>query len=92
MTRYWIEFSREQLRDRHVSPNYGVTAYSLEQAIDLLGEFVFAGKPPSPMRVTPNVDVSGLDPKHVLPNIGSPACFGIWYPNYHHATREPDAS
>ena len=30
--------------------------------------------------VVPDVDVSTLDARHVLPNIGSPAVRGVWYP------------
>ena len=30
--------------------------------------------------VIPDVDVSTLDPKHVLPNIGPSGGSGIWYP------------
>ena len=30
--------------------------------------------------VVPDVDVSTLDPSHVLPNIGPSAVRGVWYP------------
>ena len=29
---------------------------------------------------TPDIDVSTLDPRHVLPNLGPSAVRGIWYP------------
>jgi hypothetical protein len=30
--------------------------------------------------VVPDIDVSTLDPKHVLPNIGPSGVRGVWYP------------
>lgn len=30
--------------------------------------------------VIPDIDVSTLDAKHVLPNIGPPVVRGVWYP------------
>ena len=52
-----------------------------EEAMELLRERVFAAKfLPKPVAVITDVDVSAQVPKHVLPNIGSPVNFGIWYP------------
>lgn len=81
MTRYWIEFSVEKIGNPRLSRKYGVTAHTYEQAMEFLQERVFAGKDiPEPVEVVTDVDVSSLDPKHVLPNIGSPVNVGIWYP------------
>lgn len=42
---------------------------------------VFGGRPVPPRReVVLDVDVSTLDPAHVLPRIGNPAMLGIWFP------------
>jgi hypothetical protein len=81
MIRFWVEFSAGKIGNPQLSPRYGVTAHTYEEAMELLGERVFTGKVlPEPVKVTADIDVSALDPKHILPNIGSPANFGIWYP------------
>lgn len=81
MVRYWIEFSVDKIGNPHRSRKYGVTAHTYDEAMELLRERVFAGKVlPEPDKVITDVDVSELDPKHVLPNIGSPVNIGIWYP------------
>ena len=59
----------------------GVSAYDYDDALALLSERVFAGKPPpDPAEVIENIDVSQLDRSHVLPNMDDPATRGIWFP------------
>ena len=74
-TRYWFELDER-------SAGYGVTGYDREDAEALLRRRVFADREMPPIRdVVEHVDVSALDPKHVLPNAGSPALRGVWYPH-----------
>ena len=81
MTRYWFKFPLDPRQPPHLSPQYGVTAHNYEDAIELLQEFVFrAAAMPEPLEVITDVDVSALDPKHVLPNIAVPVVRGVWYP------------
>jgi hypothetical protein len=83
MTRFWITFKIDT-PEGVVPPfprNYGVTAFDLEDALRLLKEAVFRDRGMYEIEsVVPDVDVSALDPDHVLPNIGVPAGRGIWYP------------
>lgn len=59
----------------------GVTAFSYEDALDLLQDKVFTEKPIPPVSsVIEDVDVSTLDADHVRPNMGNPLKCGIWFP------------
>jgi hypothetical protein len=59
----------------------GVTAYSYEDALVVLRERRFKNDLlPSIHKVIEDIDVSTLDPGHVLPNIGVPIWRGIWFP------------
>ncbi|QDE68320.1 hypothetical protein [Myxococcus xanthus] len=81
--RYWIGFSDRQLA-HHEGLGYGVgvTAFSLDDAVRMLGQQVFKESPvPSIERIIEDVDVSSLDPNHVLPNIAPPVFYGVWYPS-----------
>jgi hypothetical protein len=87
LTRFWITFSVD--RDRSNPPSYlllsrgcGVTAQNLDDAIGLLKEKLFGDDPmPGVKSVVEDVDISTLDPGHVLPNIGISVDRGVWYPN-----------
>lgn len=84
MTRFWFEFDLRNMRYYHQSlmaRGCGVTAFSKFQALQLLQEKVFLGSEIPPiLNCIENVDVSALDNNHVLPNMGIPVNFGIWYP------------
>ena len=80
LNRYWFNF---ETLDRPSALNLGcgVTAYDYDDAISLLGHRVFAGKElPKIIGYHTDVDVSTLDQKHVLPNIGLITVRGIWFP------------
>ena len=83
LRRYWIDFDTST--DPHGAMSFGlgcgVTAHDEVEALALLGKTVgrMAALPPV-ARVTEDVDVSRLDPNHVLPNIGDPTRLGVWYP------------
>lgn len=86
LIRYWIRFSVD--RTQH-QPDYGVTAFSREDAFSLLSDFVFSD-PSAPRgqtvslppveKLIENVDVSTLDKNHVIPNMGDCSIRGIWWP------------
>jgi hypothetical protein len=59
----------------------GVSAYDYDDALALVGKHVFPGvTPPDPVEVVEDVDVSQLDPGHVLPNMEAPVIRGVWFP------------
>lgn len=59
----------------------GCTGWSREDCENLIREKVLQGGGGPPIRsVIEDVDVSTLDPRHVLPNMGSPLRRGIWFP------------
>ena len=76
LTRFWFEF-------RGVSRGYGVTAYSREDALEILRQDAFDGELPLIEREIEDVDVSTLDANHVLANMRPPSWRGIWYPLGH---------
>lgn len=83
MTRFWFTFKINN--PEGVVPafvrNYGVTAFEYDDAMDILRKQVFRDtRMPEIESVVPDVDVSTLDPNHVLPNLGIAAARGIWYP------------
>jgi hypothetical protein len=69
LCRFWFQ--------RPTGFGYGVTAYSREDAESLLAE---EGLEPDWVEVVEGVDVSSLDPGHVLSNVGLVPVRGIWYP------------
>jgi len=81
--RYWFTFDLN-MKDPHpygALLGCGVTAYSKEDALDLIRSRVFAKHPFPPIRgIREDVDVSTLDPGHVLPNMGNVLRRGIWFP------------
>jgi hypothetical protein len=81
LTRYWFEFDLSDTDPCHVRMGCGVTAWSLEDAKELMRQQVFSGGDlPSILKVIEDVDVSTLDDNHVRPNMGVPVWRGIWFP------------
>ena len=80
LTRYWFTF-RQFAFPTPLNLGCGVTALNLEDARSLIYETVLKG---IDLAVEAghieNVDVSSLDKKHVLPNMGSPVVRGVWFP------------
>ena len=80
LKRYWFQF---ELIDAPSALNLGcgITAYSRDDALTILRERVFrGGDSPRIVNVQEDVDVSTLDPKHVLGNIGLVVDRGVWFP------------
>lgn len=86
MIRYWFEFditlndwsSKQTL----LRAGCGVTAHDIDDALQLIRDVVLQGGPLPPLkRVEPDIDISTLDAKHILPNIDSVLRHGVWFPN-----------
>ena len=83
LRRFWFEFdlSASQAHPMGVLAGCGVTAFSREDSLQLLRDRVFNGKTlPQIRRLIEDVDVSELDPGHVLPNMGNVLNRGVWFP------------
>ncbi len=82
--RYWIVFDVEP--DDWNLPvglahGCGVTAQDYDEALEIIREEIFPGKPlPDIIDVIEDVDVGALDGNEVLPNIGLPLIRGVWFP------------
>jgi hypothetical protein len=74
LRRFWFKIAGE--RDF----GYGVTAWTEEDAANILRAEVFNGEPLPDHTISVDIDVSTLDAGHVLPNMESPNWRGIWYP------------
>jgi hypothetical protein len=80
LKRYWFRFETFG-KPTSLNLGCGVTAYDYEDAVNLLHDRVFARKDlPGIIECSENVDVSTLDQKHVLPNIGLVTVRGVWFP------------
>lgn len=84
MIRYWIRFSDLDGVDKMpvgLRRGCGVTAHDAGDALSMLKqEFFPAGSLPDIAELIVNIDVSTLDPGHILPNIGITVDRGIWFP------------
>ena len=79
LTRFWFKF--EKLSSPSVvNLGCGVTAFSVADAEDLLRNSVFHGQRMPMIAAIEDIDVSELDSRHVLPNIGQVAQRGVWFP------------
>ena len=80
LRRFWFNFE-ETRRFTPLNLGCGVTGYDYDDAITLLQTRVFTTETvPKINGCIEDVDVSTLDPNHVLPNIGSVVARGIWFP------------
>lgn len=73
---FWIEFG-PTLADK-----YGVTAYTFDDAVNILRQTVFRMKYiPPVLKYTEDIKFEDLDQNHVIPNMGVIAIRGIWFPS-----------
>lgn len=81
--RYWVRF-RVDIRSAHAPGTLlgiGVTAYNRDDALEIIAERVYKSDVlPEIATLVEDVDMSTLDEKHVLPNIGNVFVRGVWYP------------
>jgi len=80
---YWVKIRQ----DPNLPPSFrcplgiGVTAYDEGDAIGLIKTKLFYPKTmPNVLSIETNLDMSKLDPKHILPNMRLPTERGIWFP------------
>lgn len=81
--RYWVEFDAAHLPSSFffLRLGCGVTAYNIEDALSIIQFKIFQGKEVPPIKsLVSDVDISLLDPDHVLPNMEPPILRGIWFP------------
>jgi len=73
---FWITFQGGTFER-----SYGVTAYSLEDAMALLRKHHLA-RPDfdRPMHVKEDIRLEDLDQGHIVPNCGPLVFRGVWYP------------
>ena len=81
--RYWVRFN--VTKDPYPGGlllGVGVTAFGIDDALNLIRSKIFEGQELPPIKeIIEDIDVSTLDPKHILPNMrGNPAARGIWFP------------
>jgi hypothetical protein len=80
LKRYWIRFQSVLPYDS-LDLGCGVTAYTYDDAINILRDTTFKGKAPLQVdTVIEDVDISTLDQKHVVPNMEPPVWRGVWFP------------
>ncbi len=84
MRKFWFTFEGGfDLQGYGVILGCGVTAEDRQQALDAVAAVVFHGDPiPRVLSVIEDVELSALDQKHVIPNIGYPERAGVWFPAY----------
>jgi hypothetical protein len=75
LRRFWFETA-----DKFSCPGIGVTAYSREDAEQLI-QAEETLKHYELVSVVDDVDIRSLDQNHIVPNIGPVNFRGIWYPN-----------
>lgn len=73
---FWIEFG-PTLADK-----YGVTAYTFDDAVNILRQTVFSKEEILPvLKYTEDIKVEDLDQNHVVPNMGVITIRGVWFPS-----------
>ena len=85
LTRYWFVTYPE---NRFGTGNFGVTAYSKEEAKKIIFDTMIDLGLQESLRnlndqteVIENIDIRLLDQGHVIPNMGVVTFKGMWYPN-----------
>jgi hypothetical protein len=80
LKRYWFDFENIG-KPSALNLGCGVTAHSVEDAKNILSSTVFIDVQfPRILKVISDVDISLLDPKHVIPNMYEPTDRGVWFP------------
>ena len=86
LTTYWfVTFPESRLGPK----NFGVTAYSKEDAKQLIIETVncyglrpYIDNLNDETEVIEDIDIRTLDQGHVMPNMGDITFRGVWYPHF----------
>ena len=83
MKRFWFEFKFDNMFTipPGLSLGCGVTALNLDDARNIIKDKIFHGSEiPEIKTQIENIDVSTLDPGHILPNMLPPDKRGVWFP------------
>lgn len=81
LTRYWYEFDIRASTDARMMPWVGVTAWTREDAEELMRSKLFGDTQLPPItRLVEDVKVTDLDENHVQRHMEPPHVRGIWYP------------
>lgn len=75
---YWIRFAGEPW----LQHSYGVTAYSLEDALALIQKRRAGGPVGGPPVEVTDVGSEDLDQRHVVPNCVPMVFRGVWFPRF----------
>ncbi|MEM7401395.1 MAG: hypothetical protein AAF304_05535 [Pseudomonadota bacterium] len=79
LTTYWITFPNDT--DMSLPLGIGVTAYSLEDAMELIEQQgITWHKEASEINIKEGVTISDLDERNIVPNIGPMQFRGVWCP------------
>lgn len=85
LKRYWVITFPE---NRYGPKNFGVTAYTAEQAKEMIKKeaeknpyFKEISSGIDTAEIIEDIDIRNLDQNHVVPNMGTVAFMGVWYPN-----------
>jgi hypothetical protein len=85
LKRYWLIVSPD---DKFGPRNFGVTAFSPQQAKSLIKEALvsmawqhISKELIDKAEIVENIDVRTLDENHVVPNMGVVSRQGVWFPN-----------
>jgi hypothetical protein len=74
LTAFWFHTSK--------GLGYGVTAFSREDAEDLLRSFGYPRDGETVTGIAKDITHAQLDQNHVVPNAGPIVVRGVWYPNH----------
>ncbi|HYF03114.1 MAG TPA: hypothetical protein VEC36_07050 [Patescibacteria group bacterium] len=81
--KYWFIFDRNSLKELDYCEylfQFGITAFTYEDAVYLLKTHVFKNGMPEIVEYKEDVDIRDLDQGHIIPNMLPPNVRGIWYP------------
>jgi hypothetical protein len=89
LRRFWFRF-RDLPKPTPLGLGCGVTARNHDDAIDILRSTLFKSQEmPQIADVIEDVDISTLDPGHVIPNMEVPVFRGVWFPKGYMSSHEP---
>ncbi len=81
LRRFWFEFEHTPQLPSVLLMGCGVSASSRDVAEAIISKRLFKGAElPTCLKVIEDIDISTLDPNHVLPNMGVVVRSGIWFP------------
>lgn len=84
LIRFWIDFEWSDFENPRnfldVKKGMGVTAYNLDDAIEIVKKTRFKDNLPKISNVIENIDISTIEDKGVRCNMELPLRRGVWYP------------